>query len=222
MVAVVSMNTIMKKNKPMTAVSATDEPRKKPFVPMTPHSSGEHDFPIEDRGAGPERGVPSRWHGSVEPIAPPEREAVGPKAQTAERVDHEVHRERVRGVLGAAHPRFDHREAGLHEHDEEARDERPDHVDGEHVVRDPVVKIGGRERARRVPPCRHPPGSPIRLRRLPVGSATLAAFLFRSFPKSTRAMVGPPTPTPPGRTPPVEGQRPPRSSASRRTPTSPP
>ncbi len=30
----VSMNTIMKKNRPMTAVSFTDEPRKKPLVPM--------------------------------------------------------------------------------------------------------------------------------------------------------------------------------------------
>ena len=37
MVAVVSMNTIMKKNSPRTAVSATDEPRKKPLVPIMPY-----------------------------------------------------------------------------------------------------------------------------------------------------------------------------------------
>src|SRR3954449_6739925 len=37
MVAVVSMNTIMKKNSASTAVSHTLLPRKKPFVPSTPY-----------------------------------------------------------------------------------------------------------------------------------------------------------------------------------------
>ncbi len=37
MVAVVSMNTIMKKNSPSTAVSATEELRKKPLVPRMPY-----------------------------------------------------------------------------------------------------------------------------------------------------------------------------------------
>jgi hypothetical protein len=37
MVAVVSMNTIMKKNNVSTAVSATDDPKKKPLVPRMPY-----------------------------------------------------------------------------------------------------------------------------------------------------------------------------------------
>src|SRR5215210_6487625 len=37
MVAVVSMNTIMKKNSARTAVSLTSPPRKKPLVPITPY-----------------------------------------------------------------------------------------------------------------------------------------------------------------------------------------
>ena len=45
----------------------------------------------------------------------------------------------VRGVFCAAQTGFDQRETGLHEHDEEARDECPDKVDRVQVVRDAIV-----------------------------------------------------------------------------------
>ena len=73
-----------------------------------------------------------------------QREAADPVAEHADRVDHEVHRHRVRGVLGAGEPGLDHREAGLHEHDEEAGDQRPHDVDGDLVVADGVHHLGQR------------------------------------------------------------------------------
>ena len=42
-------------------------------------------------------------------------------------------------------PGFDHREAGLHEHDQEAGDQHPHHVDREQVVGDAVVETGNRQ-----------------------------------------------------------------------------
>ncbi len=58
-------------------------------------------------------------------------------------VDHEVHapscgRRSWRGVK----PGLDQREAGLHEHDEEAGDQRPHHVDGDLVVADRLHHFG--------------------------------------------------------------------------------
>ena len=51
------------------------------------------------------------------------------------------------GVLRAAQAGFDHREPGLHEHDQEAGDQHPHHVDREQVVGDAVVETGNRRRA---------------------------------------------------------------------------
>ena len=48
-------------------------------------------------------------------------EAADPVAEHADRVDHEVHGHGVGGVLGAGEAGLHHREAGLHEHDQEAR-----------------------------------------------------------------------------------------------------
>ena len=59
-------------------------------------------------------------------------------------VDHEVHAHGVRGVLRAGEAGLDHREAGLHEHDEEAADQRPHEVDGDLVVADGVHDLGER------------------------------------------------------------------------------
>ncbi len=108
---------------------------------------GNHDALVEHGGARTERRVPAGWDRSVEPVAPPERKAVDPEAQATQRVDHEVHGDGVRRVLGAAHAGLDHRETCLHEHDEEARDHGPHHVDGEQVVGDAVVEIRHSERA---------------------------------------------------------------------------
>ena len=52
------------------------------------------------------------------------------------RVDQEVHRHRVGDVLGAREAGLDQREAGLHEHDQEAGEQRPHDVDRDLVVAD--------------------------------------------------------------------------------------
>ena len=50
------------------------------------------------------------------------------KPEDADGVDQEVHAHRVGDVLRAREPGLDQREPGLHEHDEEAGDHRPDDV----------------------------------------------------------------------------------------------
>ena len=58
-----------------------------------------------------------------------QREPAHPEPQDAERVDHEVHHHRVGRVPGPREAGLGEREARLHEHHEEARDERPDEVE---------------------------------------------------------------------------------------------
>jgi len=55
-----------------------------------------------------------------------------PDGEERKRAHHEVHEvlhHEVGRVLGATETRFDHREAGLHEVDQEGSDEHPDEVD---------------------------------------------------------------------------------------------
>ena len=56
-------------------------------------------------------------------------EADGPEAEDADGVDEEVHAHRVADVLGAHEAGLDQSEAGLHEHHQEAGDERPDDIE---------------------------------------------------------------------------------------------
>ena len=51
-----------------------------------------------------------------------------PEPDDADRVDEEVHPHRVGDVLRAGEPGLDQREPGLHEHHQEAGDQRPDDV----------------------------------------------------------------------------------------------
>ena len=95
-------------------------------------------------------------------------EADQPVGEHADAVHHEVHHHGVVGVLGAAEPGFDDREAGLHEHDQEAADQRPDEVDGDPVLARPVHEVGDRQPAFEsdtvtsdAVPVRPPSGSPL-------------------------------------------------------------
>ena len=89
-----------------------------------------------------QRGIPAGRDRAVPPIPPPDSKTVDPKAESAERVDHQVHGRRVRRILGAAQPRLDEHKPGLHEHDQEAGDQRPHIVDGVQVVDDAIIQIG--------------------------------------------------------------------------------
>lgn len=59
-----------------------------------------------------------------------EGESAGEEAGHAEGVDHHVHAHGVGRVFGAAHAGFDQGEAALHEHHQEAGQERPDVIQG--------------------------------------------------------------------------------------------
>ena len=59
--------------------------------------------------------------------------------------------------LARREPGLDHREAGLHEHDEEAGDQRPHDVDGDLVVADGVHHFGQRRVGRVLDRRRRPP-----------------------------------------------------------------
>ncbi len=61
------------------------------------------------------------------------READRPVRHHRDAVDHEVHGGGVRGILGAGEAGLDHREAELHQHDQEARHQGPDEVDGDSI-----------------------------------------------------------------------------------------
>jgi hypothetical protein len=79
-----------------------------------------------------------------------QREPDRPVGEHADAVHHEVHRERVSGILRARKAGLDHREAGLHEHHEEAGDERPHEVDRDRVRRGGGVRrCGQRVRGQR-------------------------------------------------------------------------
>ena len=64
-----------------------------------------------------------------------------PVGQHSDAINHEVHHHGVVGVLGAAQPGFHDRESRLHEHDQEASDQRPHKVDGDLVLSDLVGKV---------------------------------------------------------------------------------
>ena len=74
-----------------------------------------------------------------------QREADRPVREHADAVHHEVHGEGVGGVLGPRETGLHHGEPGLHEHHEEARNQRPHEVDGDRVRRGGGVR-GLRER----------------------------------------------------------------------------
>ncbi len=102
--------------------SRTDEPPAR--VAVHRRADGQHAV----QGRGPAERSGSSDGGPVEPSAH-EGESAHEEPEHADGVDHEVHRERVGRVLGANETRLDEREARLHEHDEEARDQGPYEVD---------------------------------------------------------------------------------------------
>ena len=222
-VAVVSMNTIMKKNSANTPVSPTDAAEEPPLRSHQPvgvraggvagcvNSGAEADPAVQHGQPWPERRVPARCHRSVEPIAPTDCETVDPEGETAERVDHEIHRRGVRAVLRSAQSGLDVHEAGLHEHHQEAGDQRPHEVDRESIVRHPIVDVLDRQRRRRIalavsgrrdPHTRRTTGwiRPHRLRRIGVRSGKIAGqrrcrgFIRQRAVAPTRAMPQPAIP----------------------------
>src|SRR5262249_8244377 len=56
------------------------------------------------------------------------------EAQHAERINHEVHGHRMGRVLRTAQTGFDESETSLHEHDEEASQQRPHDIDRDHIL----------------------------------------------------------------------------------------
>ena len=72
-------------------------------------------------------------------------EADNPVREQTASVYEEIHHVGVVGVLHAAKPRLDHGEASLHEHDQEAGDQRPDEVDGDLVLADLVGHVADGE-----------------------------------------------------------------------------
>ena len=86
------------------------------------------------------------------------------------------------GVFDAAQTRLNHGEAGLHEHDQEARDQRPHKVDGDLVLAHLVGDVAQREARLGVAtgtsltvPVMVPPGSPL-ARVAVVGAFDRASF----------------------------------------------
>ena len=138
MVAVVSMKAIMNRNMTIGGgvVAAAGEAEAgraeeaPAVVAVDGRADGEH---VVQRRQAAQRDR-SADRGAVEAAAH-EREAADEEAEHAERVHREVHRHRVRGVLGADQAGLDQREARLHEDDEEARDQHPDEVDREVAAR---------------------------------------------------------------------------------------
>ena len=80
-------------------------------------------------------------------LAGPEHEGVadGPERQHADGEVHEVLHQDVGRVLGAGEARFEHREAGLHQEDQDGREQRPYRVDRQ------GIGVGVRERGERDP-----------------------------------------------------------------------
>ena len=61
---------------------------------------------VQNRQTWTERWIPTRRHRTVPPVAPANRKAVNPKRQAAQRINHQVHRRRVRTIFRAAQDRF--------------------------------------------------------------------------------------------------------------------
>ena len=136
MVQVVSMNTIWKRNVAATAGVNIDSGSKKPLMPKRPKSL-------------PNRLTVNSLVSVVSPKAEPDAahlqaEADEVEADDADGVDEEVHAHRVRGVLRARQARLHQGEAGLHEHDEEARHHRPDDVEGDLRVGEVLRELADR------------------------------------------------------------------------------
>src|SRR5262249_19650192 len=72
-------------------------------------------------------------------------EADQPVSKHADAVHHKVHHHRVVRVLGAAQTCLHDREAGLHEHDQEASDQRPNEIDGDFILADLIDYVADRE-----------------------------------------------------------------------------
>ena len=75
-----------------------------------------------------------------------EAEADEVEAEDADGVDHQIHRHRVGDILGPRQSGLDEGEAGLHEEDQEAGKQHPDHVDGDAIAGDRVGCLGERRR----------------------------------------------------------------------------
>ena len=86
-------------------------------------------FLVQEQKAAPEVGRTGQTDASEG-----DREPNRPVSEHGDAVDHEVGHHDVHGALSAAESGLDHREAGLHEHDQIAGDEHPDEVDGETVL----------------------------------------------------------------------------------------
>jgi hypothetical protein len=80
--------------------------------------------------------------GDVADAAEHQRVAGEPEAEDADPVDHEVGHHHVGGVLLAAEAGLHQREPGLHEHHQEAGDQRPGEVDGDLVLAGGVADRG--------------------------------------------------------------------------------
>src|SRR5207244_9403765 len=84
---------------------------------------------------------PAGRYRAVPPIPPPDGKTVDPEGESAERVDHQVHARCMRGILGTAQRRLDEHKPSLHEHDQEAGDQRPYIVDRVQIVDTAVRQI---------------------------------------------------------------------------------
>ena len=73
------------------------------------------------------------------------RKADQPVGEHAHAVNHEIHHHGVIGVLGAAQSSLDNGETGLHEHDQETRDQCPDKIDRNFVLPDLICHVGNGE-----------------------------------------------------------------------------
>ena len=117
----------------MAAESKPSPLRKKPLVAQEAPTgiAVQSDRPSTCCAASAFRPATSgrRWTVPFKPCRQHERESADPEPEHAEAVDHEVHRHGVRRILRPAQARLHEREAGLHEHDEEPGDQRPDEVD---------------------------------------------------------------------------------------------
>src|SRR5215813_3256061 len=74
--------------------------------------------PVQHRKSGTERSKPTRRNRTIPPVAPADGKAVKPKPETAEWVDHKIHRRGMRSVFRPAQAGFDQHETRLHEHDQ--------------------------------------------------------------------------------------------------------
>ena len=69
--------------------------------------------------------------------------AAHPVAEDADAVDHEVHRHGMPGILRPGEPALGHGKPCLHEHDQKAADQHPNHIDRDPVMPDNVRQLCG-------------------------------------------------------------------------------